>query len=140
MKVGTVIRIPIENHFVLAKVIWLSEMIDKGMGFVIYPELYKENESPIIKEQPYKDINIYSGAIKVLYSTTDNVENGDWIEVGELSLSDQDEELLIHNIGGVLYQGDCKLENQENINQYPKLLNAGVKAVENMIKAAFNIN
>jgi hypothetical protein len=139
MKVGTVISIPIENNFVLAKVIWLSEMIEKGMGFVIYPELYKASEAPIIKEHPYKDISIYSGVIKVLYSTTDNVENGNWVEVGELPLNRQDEELIIHNIGGVLYQGDRKLEKQEDINQYPKLLNAGIKAVENMIKAAFNI-
>ncbi|WP_157404113.1 hypothetical protein [Paracoccus sp. N5] len=44
MKTGDILRIPVDDFFVAAKIIWISQWNKDAMGIVIYPGWFEDAE------------------------------------------------------------------------------------------------
>lgn len=143
IKIGNVISIPFsDKYFITAKIIWISGVFKDVMGFVLLPTLYESGDNPKIIEGEYIKVPIYTGDISVIYGDIKNVYKGDWELIGDCHITQLDEDLLYHNIGGSLYKGDELIRElkDEELFKYPKFLNAGNKAIEKMLCVAFGTN
>lgn len=143
IELGDVITIPFgKKYFAVAKILWVSQVFKDVIGFAVLPKLHSIHDIPEVQQDNYKSISIYSGDINVLYGDALNVSKGKWKTIGKLPVTENDKNLMLHNIGGDLYQGDSLIEelNDKSISDYPKFLNAGDEAIEQMLLIAFELN
>ena len=140
-KTGNIFTIPLSaNKYVVAKVVWISEKYRDVFGFVLSKNVIEDPDNASIEFGNYKPIPLYTGDVFVLYGDLKNIVNGTWKVIGNIPLSKGDDDLLQHNIGGSLYKGDIfirKLSDQE-LDKYPKFLNAGDKAIVNILGSAYS--
>ena len=142
VELGDLIVIPFAGKKALVHVVWISSKMKDIFGFSVFRQLYVEDLFSIsqIISGDYLSIKMYSGDVSVLYGDIKNIKKNVWAKIGNLELEDSYKEMIVHNIGGHLYEGDVFLKTltPSEYLLYPKVLSAGNKAVENILTQSFN--
>ncbi len=107
VKTGDILRIPVDDFFVAAKIIWISQWYKDVMGIVIYSGWFKDADNLRPVEGEYLTMKMGNNDVMVFYPSIKNVTvKRIWTVIGHSSLSEIDKELRFHLIGGTLYDGD----------------------------------
>ncbi|WP_299490928.1 hypothetical protein [uncultured Shewanella sp.] len=141
VELGDLIVIPLAGKNALAHIVWISSQMKNVFGFCVFNELYIEDSFDIkkVKVGEYLKVKMFSGEVSVLYGDIRNVKKSVWPKIAHLDLQDSYKEMIIHNIGGNLYEGDVLLRtlSPSEYLLFPKVLSAGNKAVENILIQSF---
>lgn len=137
VEVGSVIAIPVDDMLLACKVIWLSTRSRDVMGLVVLPGVYDDLGSARFYDGTYQFFTVMGEERLVMYADRKNVTRRKlWPIIGSLPLTPLDHDLMTHQIGAGLWQGDDFLRNLSPQEQgaYPKMLVAGNGAVENFLR------
>ncbi|MCV2447576.1 hypothetical protein E3D03_009895 [Paracoccus sp. DMF] len=139
MKTGDILRIPVDDFFVAAKIIWISQWNKDTMGIVIYPGWFEDAEQVRPVEGEYLAMKMGNADVRVLYPSIKNVTSKKiWTVIGHSPLNERDRELCFHLIGGTLYDGDDSVRNatSDDYARFSPVLAAGPVVVQNLIRQA----
>ncbi len=139
VKTGDILRIPVDDFFVAAKIIWISQWYKDVMGIVIYSGWFKDADNVRPVEGEYLTMKMGNNDVKVLYPSVKNVTvKRIWTVIGHSSLSEIDKELRLHLIGGTLYDGDDSIRSatSDDYAKFSPVLAAGPVVVQNLIREA----
>ncbi|MCL1124461.1 hypothetical protein [Shewanella surugensis] len=140
-ELGDLIVIPLAGRNALAHIVWISSQMKNVFGFCIFNELYIEGSFDIekITVGDYLKIKMFSGDVSVLYGDIKNIKKNVWSKIGHVDLQSSYKEMIVHNIGGSLYEGDVFLRtlSSSEYSLFPKVLSAGNKAIENILAQSF---
>lgn len=139
VKTGDILRIPVDDFFVAAKIIWISQWYKDVMGIVIYSGWFKDADNVRPVEGEYLTMKMGNNDVKVLYPSVKNVTvKRIWTVIGHSSLSEIDKELRFHLIGGTLYDGDDSIRSatSDDYAKFSPVLAAGPVVVQNLIREA----
>lgn len=139
VKTGDILRIPVDDFFVAAKIIWISQWYKDVMGIVIYSGWFKDADNVRPVEGEYLTMKMGNNDVMVLYPSVKNVTvKRIWTVIGHSSLSEIDKELRFHLIGGTLYDGDDSIRSatSDDYAKFSPVLAAGPVVVQNLIREA----
>lgn len=140
-KLGDVIKVLFGDKYALCKTIYLSSIVRDVFGFVVLGRHFAENEVPQVEVIPILEFELGIGRVKVLYADRKNVEKeGSWTVVGSIPVSEEDQSLLLHGVGGTLYKGNEPVREFTSIAErksFPQILTYGNKAIETVLELGF---
>ena len=141
LKLGDVIEVPFAGKYALCKAIYLSSIVKDVFGLVVLARHFAENEAPQVEAIPILEFELGVGRVKVLYADRKNVErDGVWTVVGSLPVNEGEQSLLLHGVGGTLYQCNDPVREFTSIAErksFPQILTYGNKAVETVLEFGF---
>lgn len=137
IKIGDVISIPLQDRIVTGKVIYLSTILKDVFGFVVLPQVFTNQQDIDIQDGAPVAIKLPKDTRMVLYADIKAVtERKIWPIVGHLPVTDANKELLLHGVGGSLYQGNDTVKTFESLEErraYPQILTSGDEAIVNIL-------
>ncbi|WP_147393158.1 hypothetical protein [Paracoccus siganidrum] len=140
MREGDLLRIPIDDFFVAAKVIWISNRYKDVCGIVVYPACFQCAENVRAIDGDYLVMKMGQDNVRVLYPSVKNVTKKKiWEVVGSAGVMGNDE-IPYHIIGGLLCKGDDEVRNatSEDYARFPRMMTAGPIVVQNLIRQALS--
>lgn len=134
MITGDILRIPGDDFFFAAKIIWISQWYKDAMGIVIYPGWFEDPEQVRPVEGEYLAMKMGNADVRVLYPSIKKI----WTVIGHSPLNERDRELCFHLDGGTLYDGDDSVRNatSDDYARFSPVLAAGPVVVQNLIRQA----
>lgn len=127
INVGTVISIPCDNYYVVAKILFLSERM-KNVA------LYKIYDRKVALNKPYIDV-MSSSSFELVYTGIGLIKKGEWPILAHLPLLDSEKESSMRiAAGNVWLANEClRPATDEDYSSIPRMLVANVKGVERMV-------
>lgn len=139
VKPGDILRIPVDDFFVAAKIIWISQRYKDVTGIVVYPACFQEAGRVRPTDGDYVAMDMGGDEVRVLYPSIANVtKKRIWDVIGASELTQRDEALCHHIIGPGLCQGDVEIRTAtaDDYARYQRMMTAGLVVVQNLIRQA----
>ncbi len=142
VKTGDLFLIPWGDKYAVCKVLWISKRTRNVFSFIVKSELADTTDEAWAISNTKKNISvkIYSGTIRVFYTSIEKLKKGEWEIIGNQELTEEEmDDLKYHNIGGNLYKGDEYIRglSVEEYETVPKMSCDGYEAINNFLKTAF---
>lgn len=139
---GDLLCIPVDDSFVAAKVLWVSQWYKNAMGIAVYARRFAAPMAALDALPDYARLDMGGEQVTVLYPSIENVtKKKTWTVIGRQPLDDADRALRRHIIGGALHDGDDEIRRPatgEDYTLYPGLMTAPALVVLNLIRAAMD--
>lgn len=139
VKIGDILRIPVDDFFVAAKIIWISQWHKDATGIVIFPGWFESADQVRPVEGDYLVMKMGKDDVRVLYPSIKNVTaKKKWAIIGHSPLNETDIKLRFHLVASMLYDGDdsVRFATLDDYANYPHVLAAGPIVVQNLIRQA----
>lgn len=139
---GDLLCIPVDESFVAAKVLWVSQSHLNAMGIAVYARRFAAPMATLDALPDYARLDMGGEQVTVLYPSVENVtKKKTWTVIGHQPLDDADRALRRHIIGGSLYDGDDEIRRPatgEDYTLYPRVMTAPLPVVLNLIRAVMD--
>jgi len=139
---GDLLCIPVDDWFVAAKVLWVSQWYKNAMGIAVYARGFAAPVTALDASPGYACLDMGGQEVTVVYPSIQNVTKTKiWTVIGHQPLDDADKALRRHIIGGSLYEGDDEIRRPatgEDYGHYPSVMTAPALVVLNLIRAAMD--
>jgi len=125
--IGTVVSIPCNDYYVVAKVLFLSDRM-KNVA------LYKIFDHKASLDKPYIDV-ISSSSFDLVYTGIGLIKKGEWPILAHLPLLDSEKESSMRIAAGNVWLANEYLRpaTDEDYSSIPRMLVANVKGVERRV-------
>lgn len=137
---GDILCIPVDEWFVAAKVLWVSQWHKNVMGIAVYARRFASSATLLDGFSEHAVLKMGRDDVTVIYPSVENVtKKKTWTVIGHRPLDDADRILRRHIIGGSLYDGDDEIRRPatgEDHTLYPSVMTAPALVVLNLIRAA----
>lgn len=139
---GDIVCIPVDDSFVAAKLLWVSDWNKNVMGIAVYARRFASPVTVLDGLSDYAILKMGRDDVTVVYPSVENVTKKKiWTVIGHRPLDDADRMLRRHIIGGSLYDGDDEIRRPatgEDYTLYPSVMTAPALVVLNLIRAAMD--
>lgn len=124
---GSIIAIPTEVGYVIAKILYVSEYFKNTALFKVYAKQVTTPESYAIAVEP-DDFNLF-------YTGTIAIKKGTWVKVSEQALSEAEESFSNRIVGGdVWYKDECvRPASDSDHSSLPKMRVFNFKHIESKV-------
>jgi len=134
LEAGDVIAIPFGEKFAAAKTLYVSDHVKDVFGFVVFDRVFDSLDSISVEDGPYTEFAEGPNKVKLLHADRKNITRRKiWTVVGQLPVTEDDQELLRFGIGGTLYHGNDKIRVFSTVDErmtFPQVKTSGNKLVE----------
>ncbi|MGX5722951.1 hypothetical protein [Shinella zoogloeoides] len=139
---GDLLCIPVDDSFVAAKLLWVSDWNKNVMGIAVYARRFASSVTLLDEFSEYAVLKMGREDVTVVYPSAENVTKKKiWTVIGHRPLDDADRMLRRHIIGGSLYDGDDEIRRPatgEDYTLYSSVMTAPALVVLNLIRAAMD--